>query len=768
MKSLILYILIFSSFQIFGQTKVLIKFGDEALFEGDNYGASKFYLKAWNEDSTYEGLIYKLGLAFKGYHNYKKSLKFFKRIEASQDLQINHPDYLFHIAELYKGLGDYKNANNYFEKYSRINRDTKSFKYLKSKNEIKNHKRVLALNSDIVNVAVKNIGKQINTVLSEYYPVWLNDSSILYSTLRATEVTKEGVIKDETYSIQIFKGTKRDSVWHEAGFVFAKELKGISFTDGSFDVNGDFYFSKQRENLNYQLVKSRLILKASVSINGDSIYNLNMDTVFDVKFSEEDASFNFRNPFVFTSKGKKYILFSSNRLGGRGKMDLWYSELKKGVWTAPKNLGPKVNTPGDEIGPNYNLNTDKFYFASDWHYGLGGLDLFEAIGLWKRPTSVLNLGIPFNSSSNDLYISPLDSIKGLFTSSRTGSQTYKDAACCNDLYTYNYPVIDSTLNKIVEVLSRDSIIKKLQRLVKEFHVTLYFHNDRPNPNNWDTITPYNYMDTYESYLDSIPTYHVQNTFKKNGKDSLAALKKINGFFDDYVHKGVSDLKLFCKELLQELESGSRILLTVKGYASPLAKSNYNVNLTLRRINTLQNYLRNYPEDKFSEYLDETAENGGLLRIKKIPFGEFRSDTLVSDNYHNTKLSVYSMEASLERKIEIINLTLIEDLAFKESYPINLDSSRVIYDLGVLDTTVFNWRFELQNNTDRIMKIINVDPGCHCINSQRNSFKLSPNEYENLDLNFDLSEYSGKVGRRIVLAMEDGTLKELILLMEISK
>ena len=89
-------------------------------------------------------------------------------------------------------------------------------------------------------------------------------------------------------------------------------------------------------------------------------------------------------------------------------------------------------------------------------------------------------------------------------------------------------------------------------------------------------------------------------------------------------------------------------------------------------------------------------------------------------------------------------------------------------MGVLDTTVFNWRFELQNKTDRIMKIINVDPGCHCINSQRNSFKLSPNEYENLDLNFDLSEYSGKVGRRIVLAMEDGTLKELILLMEISK
>lgn len=770
MKKFILYILIFSSVQIFGQAKVWMKFGDEALQEGDNYGASKFYLKAWSEDSTYEGLVYKLGLAYKGYHNNVKSLKYFQKIEANQTLQINHPDYLFHIAELYKGLGDYKNANLYFGKYSRVNRDTRSYGYLKSKNELKTYKRVLGLIKDTVDVFVENLGKGINTGVAEYHPVWLNDSTILYSTLKASDVTKEGVINDESYSIQIFIGSKRDSIWYEGDVVLANTLNGVSFTDGSFDSNGDFYFSKQLANQNYQIAKSKLVPQSSISLEGDSVFNLKMDTIHELQFSEDDEIYNFRNPFVFTLKGKKYLLFSSNRKGGKGKMDLWYSEFKRGVWSAPKNLGAKVNSPGNEIGPNYDLNTNKFYFASDWHYGLGGLDLFEAVGLWKRPGSVLNMGIPFNSSANDLYVAPFDSLNGLFTSSRIGSETDKDAACCNDLYAYHYPEpeIDSTLNNVVEVLSRDSIIKKLERLVKEFHVTLYFHNDRPNPNNWDTITPFTYMETYEAYLDSMPTYHIRNTLNKHGEDSIAALNKINGFFDNYVHKGVEDLRVFCAELLKELEEGRKILLTVKGYASPLAKSNYNVNLTLRRINSLQNYLRSYPGGRFDEYLDENSKSGGLLRIKKIPFGEFRSDTLVSDNYYNTKQSVYSKEASLERKIEIINLTLIDDSITESDFPMNLDSSRVTYNLGLLDTTVFDWRFELQNKTDKVMKITNLDPGCHCMNPNRTEFELEPGETEPLDLKFDLSEYSGKVGRRVVLTMEDGTEKELILLMEIPK
>ncbi len=765
MKKIVVFIFILSSYQVFSQTKVWLNFGDKALQQGDYYGASRFYLKAWAEDSTAGDLTYKLGLAFKGYHNIKKSLYYFKKIESDKSLQIKYTDYLFHLAELYKSLKDYKLSRAYFEKFSRVKKSN-SFYTLKSKYELEVYEDILDLLDDTANIVVTNLGDQINTGVAEYYSIWLNDSMILYSSLKASDVTLEGLVKDKDYTVKIYTGNKEDTTWYEGDILLPNELSNVSFTDGSFEKNGDFYFAKKEDGLNYKLVKTRLFIDSSLSENSKPSFKLKMDSIKPV-FIEDD--YNYRNPFVFISDERKYLLFSSNQPGGFGNMDLWYSENKNGIWEKPRNLGSKINSPGDEVGPFYDSLTNRFYFSSNWHYGLGGFDLFEAKGSWKQPTSVVNMGIPFNSSSNDLYISPLDSLNGLFTSSRVGSKTVKDAVCCNDLYEYQkvVPDVDSALLKITEVLSRDSIMKRLKRLVEEFHVSLYFHNDRPNPNNWDTLTTYSYLETYSAYVDSLPTYYTRNTMGKSTEDSLLAFNKINDFFYEYVHKGLEDLKIFSRELLKELEMGSKILLTVKGYASPLAKSDYNVNLTLRRINSLENYLKDYAGNSFVPYLDGTARNGGVLRIKKIPFGEFKSDTLVSDDYYNTNMSVYSKEASLERRVEIINLTLLEEDSLSESaFLIDLDSSQTFFNLGVLDTAVFTWTFELKNTTSEFMRIVNIDAGCYCLSPRSNKIDVSPNDYNTLEVQVDLSKYTGKLGRKIELILEDGTKKSIILIMEL--
>ena len=763
MKQFLVLISFLVTVQVVGQAKVWIRFGDAALQEGDNYAASRFYLKAWVEDSSYKDLVYKLGVAYKGYHNNSKAIDCFKNIEANPSLQLDNSDYLFHLAELYKSLGDYKTSKKYFEKYSRVNRDTRSYSYLKTKNELKNHSRVLSLLEDTTELEIKNLGSTINTGVAEYYPIWLNDSTILYSSLMAKDVSAEGVISDKHYSIKLYKGELKDSVWRRESVIEGASIKESSITDGSFDGQCDFYFSRKNKEGKYQIVKSRLIVEDSSSV-------FQMDSVKKIQFAEEDELYNFRNPFVVELGKKKYLLFSSDRPGGKGGMDIWYSEFKKGLWSLPKSLGTKVNSPGNEVGPNYDTKTNRFFFASDWHYGLGGFDIFEGNGSWRRPTSVTNMGIPINTKANDLYFAPLDSLKGMLTSSREGTHTDKDAVCCNDLYSYEYPEpkIDSNLLVITDYLSRDSVMSRLKRLVDEFHVTLYFHNDRPNPDNWDTITSLDYMQTYEGYLDSMSTYHIRNTLGKHGEDSIAGLNKINGFFDDYVHQGVEDLRVFTKELIKELDAGQKILLSVKGYASPLAKSNYNVNLTLRRINTLQNYLRRYPGGGYNKYLDETAENGGVLRIKKVPFGEYRSDTAVNDNYYNTRLSVYSKEASLERKIEIIKLELIEDSIPQDQFTVHLDSLETIFNIGLLDTNQFEWRFHLQNNSSDSLVITDTELSCHCLSTNRKEWKFNPGETEPLDVKFDLKGYKGRLGRRITLHMADGTKRFITLLMEIPK
>ena len=109
---------------VFGSCKawaarVWSNFGDEALQEGDYYGASRFYLKAWEEDSTLNGLIHKLGVALRATITIR-ALLYFKKIENNKTLQIQHPDYLFHLAELYKATEEYSLSRDYFEKFSRV------------------------------------------------------------------------------------------------------------------------------------------------------------------------------------------------------------------------------------------------------------------------------------------------------------------------------------------------------------------------------------------------------------------------------------------------------------------------------------------------------------------------------------------------------------------------------------------------------------------------------------------------------------------------
>src|SRR5690606_14374971 len=121
---------------------------------------------------------------------------------------------------------------------------------------------------------------------------------------------------------------------------------------------------------------------------------------------------------------------------------------------------------------------------------------------------------------------------------------------------------------------------------------------------------------------------------------------IDDFFTQYVDQGVLDLQEFTRLLLIELDKGYDIEVTIKGFASPLAKTDYNVNLTKRRISSLLNYLRAYGNGEFIPYLDHTAANGGSLTFIHIPFGEYTADTTISDNVNDQKNSVYSRRAAL--------------------------------------------------------------------------------------------------------------------------
>ena len=129
----------------------------------------------------------------------------------------------------------------------------------------------------------------------------------------------------------------------------------------------------------------------------------------------------------------KLLFFASDRPGGYGGMDLYVSRFAGGVWGMPDNLGPAVNTAGNEAFPVLHAN-GKLYFASDGLGGLGGMDIFASDVRGVRgdggEVSVgapVNIGAPFNSPKDDFgFVANADLTEGYFTSARGGHRQQDD------------------------------------------------------------------------------------------------------------------------------------------------------------------------------------------------------------------------------------------------------------------------------------------------------------------------------------------------------
>jgi hypothetical protein len=105
-------------------------------------------------------------------------------------------------------------------------------------------------------------------------------------------------------------------------------------------------------------------------------------------------------------------------------------------------------------------------------------------------------------------------------------------------------------------------------------------------------------------------------------------------------------------MMKSLSKGDSLVLQVRGFASPLAASDYNDKLTGRRISCLKNELANYNNGVLLPYLDS-----GRLKVQSLPFGERKAAKGVSDEVVNKKASIYSKEAREERRIEILGIVV---------------------------------------------------------------------------------------------------------------
>ena len=286
---------------------------------------------------------------------------------------------------------------------------------------------------------------------------------------------------------------------------------------------------------------------------------------------------------------------------------------------------------------------------------MGGFDVFKVKGDFKTWGKTENMGYPLNTNDNELYF--YINSKGrnaYFASNREDAFSFNNDRCCNDIYTYDIPEYvneEEEKQRIIKVMEND--IKLLVPL------TLYFHNDEPNPKTRDTTTSFNYNQTYFKYIDMLEEYKTE--YSKNAKKSKKEeyVDRIDAFFNDEVISGFKDLKEFSLLMEKILASGEDIEITIKGYASPLHASDYNVNLSRRRINSLINYYYEYNNGMFLPYINNTAPTRNRLTFKEEAYGEDTAAKEISDDLSDLINSVYSPSAAYERKIKVIAISFNE-------------------------------------------------------------------------------------------------------------
>tara|TARA_B100000949_G_scaffold29986_2_gene23181 strand:+ start:1619 stop:3565 length:1947 start_codon:yes stop_codon:yes gene_type:complete len=220
-----------------------------------------------------------------------------------------------------------------------------------------------------------------------------------YFNIYESEIQPTGQIT----SLQTFQELK-DTDYHEATPSFSSGLNSVFYVlsntqDGAlaFDANG----------------KNALAI-AKQTIGGP--YQLLL----------KDLSTSFYYPFYDDASGKLY--FSADFEDGFGGTDIYFVYTNNGqVMSAPINLGPRINSSGNEIAPY--IFEDNFYFASDVFYGLGGMDIYKSNIEGEGFGIPINLGNPINTEFDDFGMiirNEGEGLLGYFASNRTGGKGKDD------------------------------------------------------------------------------------------------------------------------------------------------------------------------------------------------------------------------------------------------------------------------------------------------------------------------------------------------------
>jgi OOP family OmpA-OmpF porin len=417
--------------------QMIKKYYKSALRSGDEYSQIDYLSELINRKPDDVKWRFALARAYDEARDYQKALDNYSKAYYAD--KTSYSVALFHMGRIMKTRRQYDFASLYFKKFIDEYSGKNDGRYYKKlvKNEIAGCDFAKYGDTLGITTEVTHLAGGINWANIEFSPVIIDSNKFWYVCLPSDEVLFHGgdPEHDTIPKRRIHEALKgKRGGWYSHG----EADLSVNMDDeniGSFALSPDglrMYFTRCKPNWKYQMQCKLFVMKKDESGNWGSPEELPGEINHKGSTSTQPAVGSSSKP------DRDILYFVSNRSGGKGGLDIWYTRyrISKDRYEKPRNCGTKINTVTDDITPRFDEYTHRLYFSSQGWPSVGGYDVHYATGeRSKWMSKAKNAGLHINSPLDDLYYTVFDDRDlALVVSNRDESIALKHAHCCDDLF----------------------------------------------------------------------------------------------------------------------------------------------------------------------------------------------------------------------------------------------------------------------------------------------------------------------------------------------
>ncbi|ASB47844.1 PD40 domain-containing protein [Alkalitalea saponilacus] len=293
----------------------------------------------------------------------------------------------YHLGQTLRILKRYEESDKYLARFHELNRTRLPMRGLHPEQYLQ------AIHADSGRFEIITLNG-INSQYSDFGPAIWNDLLVFSSNRPGRSFIRRRDTRNNLPFFDLYAAPIKDLTSFGRSELFLPSIKS-NLNDGpvSFSADGrTMYITRNSEST----PEGRNELDILIARHRDDEWGKALQTL-----PLKMKGYSIAHPAI--SPDDQRLYFASDMPGGYGGMDIYYSERRGGFLSQPVNLGPHINTPGNEVFPYVDKN-GRLFFSSDGLPGLGGLDIFVALPEGTGFSEPYNVGPGINSPYDDFTI----------------------------------------------------------------------------------------------------------------------------------------------------------------------------------------------------------------------------------------------------------------------------------------------------------------------------------------------------------------------------